>query len=173
MESLNLPSILTPDFGLLFWMFIAFAVVFFILAKFGFPVITDMVEARKKFIDESLKNARTANEKLAEIQTESEQMLREAREKQAEILKEAAATRDAIIKEAKNKAEIEGSKILEEAKAQIKIEKTNALREIRSQVADLSIKIAEKVIRKELEKEKEQESFILGVLNDIEKETNS
>lgn len=173
MESLNLPSILTPDFGLLFWMLIAFAVVFFILSKFGFPAITGMVEARKKFIDESLENARAANEKLAGIQAKSEQLLREAREKQAEILKEAAATRDAIIKEAKSKAEIEGGKILEEAKAQIQVEKANALREIRSQVADLSIRIAEKVIRKQLENNTEQQSFITGILNDIEKETNS
>ena len=62
MESLNLPSILTPDFGLLFWMLIAFGVVLVILAKFGLPVITGMVERRKAFIDESLSNARAANE---------------------------------------------------------------------------------------------------------------
>ena len=93
MESLNLPSILTPDFGLLFWMLVAFIIVLIILSKFGFPAITNMVEQRKNFIDESLKNARVANEKLAGIQSESERVLREAREKQAEILKEAVATR--------------------------------------------------------------------------------
>ena len=87
MESLNLPSILTPDFGLLFWMLVAFVALFLLLAKFGFPAITDAVEARKNFIDESLQNARAANEKLAGIQAESEKVLREAREKQAEILK--------------------------------------------------------------------------------------
>lgn len=169
MESLNLPSILTPDFGLLFWMLIAFAVVFFLLSKFGFPAITGMVEDRKKFIDESLQNARAANEKLAGIQAESEMLLRAAREQQAEILKEAMATRDAIVKEAKNQAEVEGSKILAEAKAQIQVEKANALRDIRSQVADLSIQIAEKVVRRQLDNDVAQESFIEGMLNDIEK----
>lgn len=169
MESLNLPSILTPDFGLLFWMLIAFAVVFFLLSKFGFPAITGMVEERKKFIDESLQNARAANEKLAGIQAESEMLLRAAREQQAEILKEAMATRDAIVKEAKNQAEVEGSKILAEAKAQIQVEKANALRDIRSQVADLSIQIAEKVVRRQLDNDAAQESFIEGMLNDIEK----
>lgn len=169
MESLNLPSILTPDFGLLFWMLIAFAVVFFLLSKFGFPAITGMVEERKKFIDESLQNARAANEKLAGIQAESDMLLRAAREKQAEILKEAMATRDAIVKEAKNQAEVEGSKILAEAKAQIQVEKANALRDIRSQVADLSIQIAEKVVRRQLDNDAAQESFIEGMLNDIEK----
>ena len=83
MESLNLPSILTPDFGLLFWMLVAFVALFLLLAKFGFPAITNAVEARKNFIDESLQNARAANEKLAGIQAESEKVLREAREKQA------------------------------------------------------------------------------------------
>lgn len=169
MESLNLPSILTPDFGLLFWMLVAFAVLFFILGKFGLPAITGMVEERKQFIDESLRNARAANEKLAGLQAESEAMLRETREKQAEILKEAMATRDAIVKEAKTKAEAEGAKILEEAKAQIQIEKANALHDIRSQVADLSIQIAEKVVRRSINEKGAQEAFINGIIDDIAK----
>ena len=169
MESLNLPSILTPDFGLLFWMLVAFIIVLIILSKFGFPAITNMVEQRKNFIDESLKNARAANEKLAGIQSESERVLREAREKQAEILKEAVATREAIVKEAKSKAETEGAKILEEAKAQIQVEKANALQDIRSQVADLSIQIAEKIVRQKIEKDNAQESVINGILDDVEK----
>ncbi|MEE0804315.1 MAG: ATP synthase F0 subunit B, partial [Prevotellamassilia sp.] len=78
MDSLNLPSILSPDLGLLFWMLIAFLVVFGLLAKFGFPVITSMVEERKKFIDESLTNARVTNEKLATLKAESEKILKEA-----------------------------------------------------------------------------------------------
>ena len=99
-------------------------------AKFGFPVITGIVEQRKAFIDESLSNARAANAKLAGIQAESEKVLREAREKQAEILREATATRDAMVKEAKTLAEAEGLKLLDEAKAQIQVEKANALRDI-------------------------------------------
>ena len=170
MESLNLPSILTPDFGLLFWMLVAFIVVLIILAKFGFPVITGMVEQRKEFIDESLRNARTANEKLAGIQAESDKVLREAREKQAEILKEATATRDAIVKDAKTLAEAEGAKLLDEAKAQIQVEKANALRDIRSQVADLSVEVAEKIIRQHLSNDTERTNYINGLLDDIEKQ---
>ena len=68
----NLPSILTPDLGLLFWMLLAFLVVFGVLAKFGFPAIVGMVEERKKFIDESLKSAHEAAERLTNIQQESE-----------------------------------------------------------------------------------------------------
>ena len=79
------------------------------------------------------------------------------------------ATREAIVKEAKSKAETEGAKILEEAKAQIQVEKANALQDIRSQVADLSIQIAEKIVRQKIEKDNAQESFINGILDDVEK----
>ena len=168
MQSLNLPSILTPDFGLLFWMLVAFLVVFVLLAKYGFPVIVKMVEDRKKFIDESLKNAREANEKLANIKSEGEDILRAAREQQAVILKEAMAARDNSLKEAKEKAQREGQKLVEEAKAQIAVEKENAMREIRSQIGDLSIKIASKVVQRDMEQDKEQERFIEQVLKEME-----
>ena len=75
MDLQNLPAILTPDLGLLFWMLLAFLVIFFVLAKFGFPVITNMVEERKAYIDDSLKKAHEANEKLANIQQEGENLL--------------------------------------------------------------------------------------------------
>ena len=81
MDFQNLPSILTPDWGLLFWMLLAFLVIFFFLAKYGFPAITKMVEERKAYIDESLRKAHEANEKLANIQQEGETLLKEARER--------------------------------------------------------------------------------------------
>ena len=159
----NMPSILTPDFGLLFWMLLAFGVVFFLLAKYGFPAITKAVEDRKNYIDESLKNAREANEKLANVKAESESILKAAHEQQARIIKEAMATRDNIIAEARNKAQTEGQQLFEEAK------KENALRDIRSQVADLSVLIAEKVIRRQLDNAEEQEKYIDRILNDMNK----
>ena len=169
MESLNLPGILTPDFGLFFWMMIAFITLFVILAKFAFPTITKMVESRSNFINESLQNAHEANRKLASIRTEGENILREAREKQADILKEAMATRDSIVREAQVKAQAEGAKLLEEAKLQIEAEKQKALREIRSQVAGLSVQIAEKVILQQLKDEAEQQKFIERILDETTK----
>lgn len=163
-----MPSLLTPDPGLLFWMLLAFVIVFIILAKFGFPVITKMVEDRKNYIDESLKKAREANEKLANIQSESELIMRQAREKQAEILKEAMATRDNIIKEARDKADIESKKIIESAKEQIKVEKNLAIRDIRSQIINLSTQVSEKVLRRELDDNNKQLSYIDSLLDEIE-----
>lgn len=163
-----MPSLLTPDPGLLFWMLLAFVIVFIILAKFGFPVITKMVEDRKNYIDESLKKAREANEKLANIQSESELIMRQAREKQAEILKEAMATRDNIIKEARDKADIESKKIIESAKEQIKVEKDLAIRDIRSQIINLSTQVSENVLRRELDDNNKQLSYIDSLLDEIE-----
>lgn len=163
-----MPSLLTPDPGLLFWMLLAFVIVFIILAKFGFPVITKMVEDRKNYIEESLKKAREANEKLANIQSESELIMRQAREKQAEILKEAMATRDNIIKEARDKADIESKKIIESAKEQIKVEKDLAIRDIRSQIINLSTQVSEKVLRRELDDNNKQLSYIDSLLDEIE-----
>lgn len=155
-----MPSFLTPDLGLLFWMFLAFVIVFGVLAKFGFPVITKMVEDRKKYIDESLQNARIANEKLSRVKIESEKLIQEAREQQDRILKEAMATQQSIISEAKSKAHVESNKLLENAKKQIQVEKENALREIRAQVADLSVNVAEKILLRKLDKTAEQDQFV-------------
>ena len=114
MDFTQLPSILTPDLGLLFWMMLAFLVVFGLLAKFGFPAITNMVDERNRYIDESLRKAHEAEERLANIQQEGESILQEAREKQAQILKEAAESRDAIVEQAQQKARAEGARLLDE-----------------------------------------------------------
>lgn len=167
MESLNLPAILTPDFGLFFWMFVAFLVVFFLLAKFGFPVITGMVQERKNFIDESLRKAHEASERLENIKQEGEAILQEAREKQAQMMKEAAETRDAIVQKAQEKAKGEGARLLSEAKAEIEAEKQNAIRDIRGQVAELSVLIAEKVLREKLDTDAQQMDLIDRLLNEV------
>lgn len=167
MDLSSLPSILTPDPGLLLWMLLAFLVVFFVLAKYGFPAIVGMVESRKKYIDESLQKAHEASLKLDNIKQESETILQEAREKQAEILKEAAATRDAIVEKAQDKAKEESARILNEAKAEISAQKESAISEIREQVARLSVEVSEKVLRKSLETDKAQMDYIDLMLNEV------
>lgn len=167
MESLNLPAVLTPDLGLLFWMLVAFLVVFFVLAKFGFPAIVGMVEERKQYIDESLQKAHEANEKLATITAKSEQMLTEARERSAQIVKEAAATRDSIVASAQDKAREEGARIIAEAKQQIEAEKQAALQEIRGEVAELSISVAEKILRHQLSDDAAQMQYVNKLLDEV------
>lgn len=163
----NLPSILTPDLGLLFWMLLAFLVVFFVLAKFGFPAIIGMVERRKNYIDENLRKAHEASVRLENIQIESEAILREARQKQAQLLKEAAETRDAIISKAQDKAREEGNRLIAEAKIEIENEKQAAISDIRAQVAELSVRVAEKILRKELASDTRQMETIDRLLDEV------
>lgn len=160
-------SLITPDFGLFFWMAIVFIIVLAILWKWGFPSIVNMVNSRKEFIDDSLRKAHEANERLANIQKEGEAMLQNAREKQAHILKDAADTRDAIVVKAQEKATNEGSRLLNEAKAEIEAEKQNAIRDIRTQVAEISVQVAEKIVREKLSSNESQMELINKLLNDI------
>lgn len=153
-------SLLTPDFGLLFWMVLSFLIVFGLLAKFGFPVITKMVNERKAYIQDSLDSAQKANEQLASIKEKSDEILTSAKTEQVKILKEAAETRDRIIAEAREQAKVAGQKELEEIRLQIQAEKEQAIRDIRRQVADLSVNVAEKVIRESLKNPEEQMSMI-------------
>ena len=148
-------------------MSLTFLVVLFILWRFGFPVITDMVNERKAFIDESLQKAHDANERLANIQKEGESILQDAREKQAQILKEAAETRDAIVEKAQDKARQEGARLLDDAKLAIEQEKKAAIADIRNQVATLSVEIAEKVLRQQLKGDQAQMDLIERMLDDV------
>ena len=160
-------SLLLPESGLLFWMLLSFGAVVFILAKFGFPVIVKMVESRKTYIDESLLIAKQAYEQMAKVKADGEVIVENARREQVKILNDATQTRDLLIKDAKEKAQLEGYKLIEEAKRQILIEKDDAIRDIRRQVAELSVDIAEKVLREKLDKKEEQMDMINRLLDEI------
>ena len=151
-------DLFTPDAGLLFWMLLSFGVVFFVLAKWGFPVITRMVDDRKRYIDESLEAAREANEKLAHIKNESEAILKEAREEQAKILKEA-----------REKARLEGQRLLEETRIQLNNEKEAAMRDIRRQTAEIAIGVAEKIMRNNLTTERQHMDLVERLVEEVEK----
>lgn len=160
-------GLLIPSSGTLFWMIIIFGVVFFILAKYAFPVIIRIVDERKSYIDESLESARQANEQLTQVKAESERLLMQAREEQAQILKEAVAARDRIIREAQARAQEEARKALTETRQQIVAEKESAINDIRRQVAMLSVDVAEKILRKDLTGEKEHVELIERLLDEM------
>ena len=167
MDFSTLPSILTPDPGLLLWMLAAFLVVFVVLAKFGFPAIIGMVEKRKNYIDESLRKAHEATTRLENIKQESESILQEARDKQVAILKEAANTREAIGEDARVKAREESARIISDAKAEIESQKQAAIAAIRQQVALLSVEVSEKVLRKKLDTDQAQMDYINLMLDEV------
>lgn len=160
-------DLLIPNSGLLFWMTLVFLIVAFIVIKFGFPVIINMVNERKEYIDESLRKAYDANEKLSNIQKEGESVMQQAREQQALLLKEATATRDAIVGKAQDKAHEESARIIAEAKLEIAAEKQNAFKDIRGQVAELSVKVAEKILRDQLSNDEKQMELIGKLLDNV------
>ena len=153
-------SLITPDFGLLFWMTLIFGIVFFLLAKFGFPIITDMVRKRKERIDRSIGDARAIEARMVTWAAEQQQMMEEARKEQVAILREATETKNRMVAEAKAEAREEAGKILAEARAQIAADKESALRDIRKEVALLSVAVAEKILRKDLGTDQAQREYI-------------
>ena len=153
-------SLITPDFGLLFWMTLIFGIVFFILAKFGFPVLTDMVRKRQERIENSIRDAREIEARMASWKQDQEKMLEEVRREQSAILREATETKARIVADAKAQARAEADQLLSEAKLQIAAEKESALREVRKEVALLSVQVAEKVLRHELQDDDSQKAFI-------------
>ena len=149
-------SLITPDAGLLFWMVVIFGAVFFILAKWGFPVITRMVEKRNNHIRDSLAAAEQARLSLETLAADQQKLIDDARAEQGRLLQEASRTREEIIAHARTEAQDEAAKILQKAREEITAEKEAALSELRSEVSSLSVAVAEKVIRKQLETGPEQ-----------------
>ena len=165
-------ELITPDFGLLFWMTLAFGIVFFILAKFAFPVINGMLKKREEEINNALELAKRTHEEMEQLQANNELLLQQAREEYNKMLNDAKRVSDKFIEDAKTKANEERERIIESAKETIEHEKMAATTEIKNQIADISIKVAEKIIGKALESDKEQLDYINNLLQKIENEKN-
>lgn len=160
-------SLITPDIGLLFWMFVSFGIVLFILKKFAWKPILDSVKEREDSIEEALAQAGKAKEELEKLQANNEDLLKQAREERDLLIKEAREAKDTMISEAKGKAKEEADKILVSARETIESEKIAAVADLKSQVAVLSIEIAEKILRDELSAEDKQKKLVNNLLEDV------
>ena len=149
-------GLLQPEAGVLFWMTLAFAVVFIVLARYGFPVIVRAIEERKAYIDRSLEEARAAERKLRELDAEGQAVRTAAERERGRILREAAETRDALLAEARRRADEEGARIVAAAREKAEGEREAILQDARHQVALLSIAITEKMLRERLDDEASQ-----------------
>ena len=160
-------SLLTPDFGLVFWMLVTFLAVLFILGKFAWPAITEMIAKRNQYIEDSIQSAKEANEKLQNVKAEADKILSDAKSQQLQIVHDATKVKEEIISEAKKNAGIEAAKIIEDAKSSIQTEKDNAIKEIKIQVIGLSLQLSEKVLQRQLSDKSSQEAFINEKLDEI------
>ena len=166
-------SLITPDSGLLIWMTLIFAVVFFLLAKFGFPIITKMVKKRSDYIGKSLEDARLAEERLKVLEAEQKKMIEDTRREQARILNEAADARDKIIADATEDAKAKVAKMVEKASQDIEAQKESAMREVRREVATLSVSVAEKLLRANLDSQSSQDALIDRLINEAKAKSDT
>ena len=159
-------NLVTPDFGLLFWMVVIFGIVFFLLAKFGFPIITDMVDKRSAKIAKALQDADTIKAQMAQWKDEHSRMLEETRKEQTRMIREATDAKAKILADAKAEARSEADAIIANARLQIEAEKESALRDVRKEIALLSVEVAEKVLRHELQDTGSHRAFIESLVDE-------
>ncbi len=160
-------DLITPNIGLAFWTLLVFVLLLFILTKFVWKPVLGAVNAREKNISESLELAVRTKAEMATLHAQNENLLKEARAQRDEIVKDAKETANKMVEDAKSISKVEAEKIILSARQAIEAEKSSAISEIRSQVADLSVQIAEKIIRKELSSEDKQKSLASDLAQEI------
>lgn len=161
-------ELFTPDFGLVFWMFIAFLVLFLVLAKWGWPVIIKQMDNRADTIDKGVEYAREAKQQLDNAREESRKYVEEAQARQAEMLRDAARMKSQIIEEAKKEASEEAKKVMEAAKVSIEQSRKEAELQFRNEVSKFSLDIAEKMMRGQLKNDAAQKQLVDRMLDEIE-----
>jgi len=160
-------DLVTPGIGLVFWTGIIFAILLFVLTKFAWKPINKMITNRNQSIEDALKQADLAREEMKQLKADNERILSEARLERDKMLQDAKEMKNKIIGEAKGEAQKEVEKVKKAATAEIEAQKAAAMEEIRNQVLDLSVLVAEKVIRKELKSTNEHEKFVDDLLKDV------
>ena len=162
-------ELFTPDFGLVFWMFIAFILLFLVLAKWGWPVIIKMMDSRAATIDQGVEDAKQAKEQLDNAREEAKKYVVEAQARQAEMLRDAARMKTEIIEQAKNEAADAARKEMDAAKAAIEQARKEAELQFRNEVGRFSIDIAERMVRNQMKSDKAQTELVNKLLDEIEK----
>lgn len=160
-------ELVTPSIGLLFWSALAFFILLFVLGKFAWKPITQALKEREDSIDEALKSAEVARLQLESLKTDNQRLLNEARVERDKLLKEANEIKDQILAKAKSDAKSEGDKMITAAKEAIEMEKVNAMNQLKTQVANLTVDLAEKILRKKMEDRIQQEIFVNDSLKNI------
>lgn len=162
-------ELFTPDFGLMFWMFVSFILLFAVLAIWGWPVIVKNMETRANTIDNGVEYARQAKEQLDNAREQAQKYVEEAQATQAEMLRDAAKMKSQIIEEAKKEASEEAKKVMDAAKVSIEQSRKEAELQFRNEVSKFSLDIAEKMVRKQLAGDDAQKQLVDKMLDEIEK----
>jgi F-type H+-transporting ATPase subunit b len=160
-------DLITPEYGLFVWQVVVMIVLIFLLTKFAWKPVMKAVGEREASINDALASAEKAKEEMANLKADNEKLLQQARAERDEMLKEAQDMKKSIISEATEDANEKSERILRKAQITIQSEKKQALLEIKSQVAELSVQIAETVVKKQLDDKKEQMILVNKMLDDV------
>jgi F-type H+-transporting ATPase subunit b len=160
-------DLVTPGIGLIFWQVIAFLILLIVLKKYAWKPVLNAIKSREERIKGALASAEEAKEEMQKLKADNEVIIKEAKEERNKLLQEAREIKIQMIEDAKTQAGDEAKKIIESAKSKIKSEKEAAISEIKELVATLSVDIAEKILKKELEDKKEQQALISSSLEDL------
>ncbi len=160
-------ELVKPSIGLIFWMFVSFSIILFLLQKFAWKPILNMIKEREESIENALAAAEKAKEEMKALQSSNERILAEARVERDAMLKDARDIKDKMIADAKGIASKESERLLQSARENIQNEKMAAISELKNQVAVLSIEIAEKILKSELSSDEKQKSLVKNLLQDV------
>jgi len=160
-------ELITPGLGLIFWMTLAFLLLVFILGKFAWKPILQMLKERETSIQAALDMANQAREEMKSLQFSNEQLMLEARNERDAILNETRKVRDKLMEEARTKASEEAARIVESAKASIHNEKMAAMTELKNQIAESALTLAKFVLKRELADPKKQEEYVRELLKEV------
>ena len=152
--------LINPGLGTFVWMLVSFGILAFILIKFGWPMILKALKSREEAIADSLNEAAKAREEMKHLVAHNEELLRQAKMERDEMLRNARMASDQIVEEARAKATLEANRIVDNARENINYEKLKAMTELKNQMANLSIEIAEKLIRAELSDKPKADALI-------------
>jgi len=157
-----------PEFGLVFWMFVAFVCLYCILAKWAWPFIIKSMEERADLIDKGVAYAQEAKAHLDNAKAEADKVIADARGQQAEILRDAAKMRNQIIENARGEAAVEAKKVTDAAQVSIEQARKESEKQLRLEVGDLALQIAEKVIRRNIANDQAQKELVNQYLSEVE-----
>lgn len=160
-------DLITPDFGLFFWLLVIFMLVFIILKKFAWKPIVQALREREENISDGLVFSQDAKNELANVKIRSDKIISEALVERDELIRQGREIKERISAEARGEAEIEAKKIIEAAKKRIEEEKIASMNLIKEQIASLSVDIAEKILRKKLEDDNQQKELMHNLLEEF------
>ena len=161
-------ELFTPDFGLVFWMFIAFGILFLALWKYAWPVILRSVDSRADLIDKGVEYAQDAKAQLDNARAEAESYINDARRQQADIMREADKMKTQIIEQARSAAQVEAQKVMDNAKLQIAQQQKEAQQQFRNQVSSFALDIAGKIVKNQMQNDAAQKQLVDNLLDQID-----